>query len=57
MKRVKIEVKILMGCKAIMLFSTEANCAVYSDTYPLFATINKELEKAKENIVMLKEQF
>lgn len=57
MKRVKIEVKILMGSKAIMLFSTEANCTIYSDTYPLFATVNKELEKSKKNIVMLKEQF
>ena len=57
MKRVKIEVKILMGHEVITLFSAEANCTIYSDTYSLFATINKELERSKKNIVMLKEQF
>ena len=57
MKRVKIEVKILMGSEVITLFSTEANCTSYLDTYPLFATIKKEVGKWEKSIAMLKEQI
>jgi len=57
MRRVKIEIKILIGSQVVNMFSTEANCTSYLDTYPLFATINKEVDKWKESISMLKEQI
>ena len=50
MRRLKLEVKLLMGSKIIKRFSTEANCTIDSDTYPLFKTIKKELNTWKKEI-------
>ena len=57
MRRVKIEIKLLIGSQVVNMFSTEANCTSYLDTHPLFATINKEVNKWKKSISMLKEQI
>ena len=57
MRRVKIEIKMLIGTQVVNLFSTEANCTSYLDTHPLFATIKKEIDKWKNAIIMLKEQI
>ena len=56
MRRVKIEIKMLIGSQTVNLFSTEANCSSYLDTHPLFATIKKEVDKWKKSI-MLKGQI